>query len=160
MKVMRLGVVTVPLVLLCASLHAQECPAISSVLPNATLSGALDATNCQLTDGSAYMPYRLDLQVRGQIKLDISGTQANLALILRDGYGQKIDSGASIHRTVEAGSYVLLVNGQTAADLGAYTVTTAFNAETASSAVPVVWRRTARRTKPTPSPPTAPARSI
>jgi hypothetical protein len=143
MKVMRLGVVTVPLVLLCASLHAQECPAISRVLPNATLSGALDATNCQLTDGSAYMPYRLDLQVRGQIKLDISGTQANLALILRDGYGQKIDSGASIHRTVEAGSYVLLVNGQTAADLGAYTVTTAFNAEPGMlcTAFPNIGRR-------------------
>src|SRR5690349_17104793 len=90
MKVMRLGVVTVPLLSLCACVYAQECPAISSVLPNATLAGALDATNCRLTDGSAYMPYRIDLPVRGQIKIDLGGTQANLALILRDGSGQKI----------------------------------------------------------------------
>ena len=63
---MRLGVVTLPLVLSLAPLWAQECPAISGVLPNASVSGALDATNCQLTDGSAYLPYRLDLPVRGQ----------------------------------------------------------------------------------------------
>jgi hypothetical protein len=126
---MRLGLLTLPLVLLCAPVHAQECPAISSVLPNGTMSGTLDATNCQLTDGSAYMPYRLDLPVRGQIKIALGGAQANLSLILRDGYGQRIDSGASIRRTIEAGSYMLLVNGQTASDLGAYTVATTFTAE-------------------------------
>jgi hypothetical protein len=116
-------------VLGCAGLYAQECPAISSVLANATFTGTLDTTACQLTDGSAYMPYRLDLPVRGQIKIDLSGTQNNLALILRNGNGQKIDAGSSIHRPIEAGSYVLLVNGRTVTDLGAYTVTTAFSAE-------------------------------
>ena len=126
---MRLGVVTLPLVFVLAPLHAQDCPAIASVLPNSTLSGALDAANCQLTDGSAYMPYRIDLPVRGQIKIDLSGAKANLALILRDTSGAKVDMGASIHRRIEAGSYVLLVNGQTAADLGPYTITTAFTAE-------------------------------
>jgi hypothetical protein len=125
---MRLCVVTLPL-LVSACLHAQECPAISSVLPNAALSGALDSSNCQLTDGSAYMPYRLDLPVRGQIKIDLSGTQSNLALILRDANGVKVESGASIRRPIEAGSYTLLVNGQTASDIGSYTVTTAFTAE-------------------------------
>src|SRR5437016_9386806 len=115
---MRLGAVTLLLVSQFATLHAQECPAVSSVLPNATLIAKLDATNCQLTDGSAYMPYRLDLPVRGQIKIDLTGASANLSLILRDSSGAKIDSGASIRRAVEAGSYVLLANGQTAADLG------------------------------------------
>src|SRR5215467_11214078 len=110
MKTMRLGVVTLPLLFVSACLHAQDCPAISSVLPNATLSGALDAANCQLTDGSAYMPYRIDLPVRGQIKIDLSGAKANLALLLRDTSGAKVDMGASIHRPIEAGSYVLLVN--------------------------------------------------
>src|SRR5215471_9198045 len=129
MKTMRLGVVTLPLLFVSVCLHAQDCPAISSVLPNAAVSGTLDATNCQLTDGSAYIPYRLDLPVRGQIKLDLGGTQANLALILRDGSGAKIDSGASIRRPIEAGSYTLVVNGQTAADLGPYKVTSQFTAE-------------------------------
>jgi hypothetical protein len=126
---MRLGAVAVPSLLLAATLHAQDCPAIAPVLPNAAPSGALDATNCQLTDGSAYMPYRLDLATRGQIQIDLSGAKANLALILRDASGTRIDSGTSIHRSIEAGSYVVLVNGQTASDLGPYTVTTAFSAE-------------------------------
>src|SRR5215472_10255594 len=126
---MRPGVVTLLLVFLLAPLHAQDCPAIASVLPGSTLSAALGATNCQLTDGSAYMPYRIDLPVRGQIKIDLSGAKAKLVLILRDSSGAKVDMGASIHRPIEAGSYVLLVNGQTAADLGPYTISTAFTAE-------------------------------
>src|SRR5689334_23679678 len=125
METMRLGVVTLPLLLVCPFLHAQECSAISSVLPNGSTTGTLDATNCQLTDGSAYLPYRLDLPVRGQIQIDLSAAKTNLALILRDSSGGKLDSGTAIHRSLEAGSYVLLVNGQTAADLGPYTVTTA-----------------------------------
>jgi hypothetical protein len=139
---MRLGTPVLLLMLLYASARAQECPAISSVLPNATLSGALDATNCQLTDGSMYMPYRLDLPMRGQIKIDLSGAQSNLGLILRDSYGQKIDSGPSIRRAIEAGSYVLLVNGQ-AADSGPYTITTTFTAEPGMlcTAFPNIGRR-------------------
>src|SRR5215471_989488 len=117
MKTMRLGVVTLPLLFVSVCLHAQDCAAISSVLPNASLSGTLDATNCQLTDGSAYMPYRIDLPVRGRIKIDLGGAQSNLAFILRDNSGARIDSGTSIRRAIEAGSYVLLVNGQTATDL-------------------------------------------
>src|SRR4051794_21654792 len=67
-KSMRLGAVPLLFVSLLAPLSAQECPAIATVLPNATVAGALDSVNCRLTDGSAYMPYRLDLPVRGQIK--------------------------------------------------------------------------------------------
>src|SRR5215831_11149305 len=89
MNVMRLGVVTVLFSLSCAGLRAQDCPAISTLLPNATLAGTLDTTNCQLTDGSLYMPYRLDLPVRGQIKIDLSGTQSNLAIVLRDNSGAR-----------------------------------------------------------------------
>jgi hypothetical protein len=126
---MRLGAVLFGLVYLAGPAHAQDCPAIASLLPNSAVSGGLDATNCQLTDASAYLPYRLDLPARGQIRIDLSGTKANLAMILRDSSGARIDSGASIHRSIEAGSYVLLVNGQTPADLGPYTVSTAFTAE-------------------------------
>jgi hypothetical protein len=128
-EIMRLGPVTAALLFLLAPLRAQDCPAISGVGPNAKVSATLDATNCQLTDGSAYMPYRLDLPVRGQIQIDLGGATANLALILRDGSGAKIASGTSIHRAIEAGSYVLLINGQTPADAGPYTITTAFTAE-------------------------------
>ena len=129
MEIMRLGPVIVLVVFLVAPLDAQDCPAIVNILPGATLSSALDSTNCRLTDGSAYMPYRLDLPVRGQIKIDLTGAKANLNLILRDSSGARIDSGVSIHRAIEAGSYMLLVNGQTPADLGPYAVATAFTAE-------------------------------
>jgi hypothetical protein len=125
---MRLGA-TIWLLAVCACLRAQDCPAISPLLPNGTLTGALDTSNCHLTDGSSYMPYRLDLPVRGQIKIELGGIKSNLSLILRDGYGAKMDSGAAIRRPIEAGSYTLLVNGQTAADLGVYTIATSFKPE-------------------------------
>ena len=127
---MRLGAVIAALsVWVSASSRAQDCPAIAAVLPNGTVSASLDSTNCQLSDGSPYMPYRLDLPVRGQIRIDLSGAKSNLGLILRDRSGAQVDSGTSIRHSIEAGSYVLLVNGRTATDLGPYTVATSFSPE-------------------------------
>ena len=111
------------------SLLAQDCPPVASVLPNGTLGGALDAASCQLGDGTPYAPYRLDLPVRGQIKLAVSGTAGGFSLTLRDAAGIRVDSGASLLRPIEAGSYTLLVNGRAAGQTGSYTVNTSFTSE-------------------------------
>jgi hypothetical protein len=110
-------------------LVAQDCPPIARVLPNGTLSGALDAASCQLGDRSPYTSYRLDLPVRGQIKIELSGNPGDFSLALRDTSGIRVDSGASLTRPIEAGSYTLLVNGRAAGQTGAYTVNTSFTSE-------------------------------
>ena len=94
------------------------------ILPADTVAGTLDSGSCVLSDGSAYAAYRLDLPVRGQMQIDLGDTASSVALILRDNAGGRIDSGATIHRAMEAGSYSVVVNGK-----GAYWVKTSFTAE-------------------------------
>lgn len=114
---------------LLAPLAAQECPAVARLAPAGSVSGTLAPGGCALTGGSLYSAYRLDLPVRGRIAIDLGGTAANLQLILRGDSGAALDSGGAIHRAIEAGSYRLLVAGQTPRDAGAFTLTTAFTAE-------------------------------
>jgi len=105
----------------------QTC-APTRLLPAGNVSGTLDNSSCQLPDATAYAPYRLDLPVRGQIALDLT-TANDFILILRDSTGAKVDSGLSIHRPVESGSYTLLVDARVPGQIGAYTVKSAFTAE-------------------------------
>src|ERR1017187_6538478 len=111
------------------SLVAQDCPPVTRVLPNGTLSGSLDAASCQLGDRTPYVPYRLDLPVRGQIKIELSGNTGDLTLTLRDAAGVTVDSGAGLPRPIEAGAYTLLVNGGAPGQTGSYTVNTSFTSE-------------------------------
>jgi Bacterial pre-peptidase C-terminal domain len=106
-------------------LLAQDCPAVARVQPAGVFGGALDAASCLLSDGSPYAAYRLDLPVRGQIQFDLSSA-GDFALILRDDSGARLDSGTSIHRPIEAGSYTLLVSGKSS---GAYQIASSFTAE-------------------------------
>jgi hypothetical protein len=99
------------------------------VLPNGTVAGSLSAANCQLSDHTPYAAYRLDLPVRGQIKIESDGNASDLLFILRDASGIRVDSGASLSRPIEAGSYTLLVNGRAAGQTGNYTVKTSFTSE-------------------------------
>src|ERR1035441_10930783 len=101
----------------------------TTLFRSGTLAGTLDAASCQLGDRTPYAPYRLDLAVRGQIKLAVSGTTGDFSLTLRDASGIKVDSGASLVRPIEAGSYTLLVNGRAAGQTGSYTVDTSFTSE-------------------------------
>ena len=86
------------------SLAAQDCPPVARVLPNGTLAGALDAASCQLGDRTPYCAYRLDLPVRGQIKIELSGNTGDFSLTLRDASGIRLDSGTGLLRPIEAGS--------------------------------------------------------
>jgi hypothetical protein len=121
--------IAIGIVVCLGSLLAQDCPPVTRVLPNGTLAGALDAASCQLGDRTPYSPYRLDLPVRGQIKIDLAGTTGDFSLFLRDASGAKLDSGVSLLRPIEAGSYTLLVNGTAPGQTGTYTVNTTFTAE-------------------------------
>jgi len=111
------------------SLSAQDCPPVARVLPNGTLSGALDAASCQLGDRTPYAAYRLDLPVRGQIRIELSGNTSDFALTLRDASGIRLDSGTGLFRAIEAGSYTLLVNGRAPGQAGGFTVSTSFTSE-------------------------------
>ena len=62
------------------ALVAQDCPPVARALPNGTLAGTLDAGSCQLGDHTPYAPYRLDLPVRGQIKIQLSGNTTDFSL--------------------------------------------------------------------------------
>jgi hypothetical protein len=109
------------------SLYGQTC-APSPMLPAGAVAGTLGNSNCQLADGTAYAAYRLDLPARGSIALDLS-TANDLILILRDAGGTRIDSGGSIHRPVEAGSYTVLVDARAAGQVGDYSMQSAFTVE-------------------------------
>jgi hypothetical protein len=111
------------------ALVAQDCPPVARVLPTGTVAGSLDSSSCQLSDHTPYAPYRLDLPVRGQIKIELSGAAGGFTLTLRDASGIKVDSGAGLLRPIEAGSYTLLVNGSAAGQSGTYTVKTSFTSE-------------------------------
>jgi hypothetical protein len=91
----------------------------------------LNAANCQLVDQTPYAAYRLDLPVRGQIKIELAGNTTDFVLTLRDASGMRVDSGTSLFRPIDAGSYTLLVNGRTAGQTGNYTAKSSFTSEPA-----------------------------
>ena len=111
------------------TLLAQDCPPVATVLPNGTRAGMLDGTSCQLNDQTPYIPYRLDLPVRGRIRIELAGTPADQVLTLRDSTGARLDSGVSLSRSIEAGTYTVLVHGKAVGQTGNFAVTTAFTAE-------------------------------
>src|SRR3954466_11857996 len=121
-----------PILFVCSAFvspaSAQVCPP-SRIAPVGVVTGSLDDTSCFLSDSTAYASWRLDLPVRGAIRLTLTTTE-NFALILRDSSGAKIDSGSSIRRPLEAGAYTLLVNARVPGQVGAFSVRSDFTAET------------------------------
>ena len=59
-------------------LGAQDCPTTMRVPANGTVAGALTAANCQFLDQTPYAAYRLDLPVRGQIKVELGDNTTDL----------------------------------------------------------------------------------
>jgi len=92
-------------------------------------AGVLDAASCQLGDRTPYAPYRIDLPVRGQIQLQVSGTPGDFFSHAARRSGIRLDSGAVLARPIEAGSYTLLVNGAAPGQTGSFTVNASFTAE-------------------------------
>src|SRR5260370_42617472 len=98
---MRFGVWLLGMGVGLCPLLGQDWGPAAHILPAGTVSGSLDNTNCSLSDGTAYVPYRLDLPVRGQIQMDLNAT-AGLILTLRDSSGTQVDSGTGIRRPIES----------------------------------------------------------
>ncbi len=98
------------------------------IQPTDRLSGALDNSSCQLSDATAYTAYRLNIPSHGQLQIDLS-TDANFAAVLQAASGARLDSGKSIRRPIEAGSYTLLVNAVAPGQVGTYSVATSFTPE-------------------------------
>lgn len=91
----------------------QVCAPVGVLRPNSTISGAISASNCTLPDGTSYADYVIVFPVHGT--WTASATAADgvtpLTMMLRDGSGAKLYSGANIQGAVERGTYHLLVNG-------------------------------------------------
>src|SRR5215471_16776245 len=103
---MRVGrAITLGIGLFIGTLAAQDCPPTAPVLPNGTLAGAIDAASCQLGDHTPYAAYRLDLPVRGQINIELSGNASDFSLTLRDASRVRLDSEPALRHPIEAGSY-------------------------------------------------------
>jgi hypothetical protein len=107
---------------------AQTCAPTRLLPGGAFYAGTLDDSSCRLPDATAYAVYRLDLPVRGQLALDLT-TSNDFILILRDSTGAKVDTGLSIHRPIEAGSYSVLVDARVPGQVGTYLLKPAFTAE-------------------------------
>src|SRR4051812_39708069 len=112
-----------------SSLAAQDCPGVARLVPNTRVTGAIDATSCQLGDRTPYAAYRIDLPVRGQIRIELAGNTSDFSLILRDASGIRVDSGIAVLRPIEAGSYTLLVNGRSPGQTGSFALNTSFTSE-------------------------------
>src|SRR5215469_712514 len=110
------------------SVYGQTCQPVRMSAVG-VVAGALDGSSCVLSDGTAYQAYSLVLPNRGQMQINLGNTSANLVLMLRDSAGRQIASGSSIQQPLEAGSYTLLVNGQTPGQVDGYQVQTAFTPE-------------------------------
>ena len=122
---MRLGVLFFAAL---AVLSAQNCVP-TAIPPGAQVSAVLDSTACTLSDGTPYVPYRLTLPVRGQLQLNLVPADGSAGVIVRDGSGMQVASGVAIQQAVEAGTYVIAIDGQMAGQSGSYTLQQAFTAE-------------------------------
>lgn len=107
--------------------YAQVC-APGRIPPAGAISGTLDDASCFLSDSTAYASYRLDVPVRGRVRLTLT-TAEDFLLVLRDASGAKLESGASIRRPLEAGAYTMLVNARVPGQVGSFLVRSEFTAE-------------------------------
>ncbi|MDQ6678618.1 MAG: hypothetical protein M3Z09_15140, partial [Acidobacteriota bacterium] len=113
------------ILLTAAPLLAQNCVPPFTLNPNDSQTAELAPTNCLLSDGTAFVTYRVIFPVRGALQLKAKGTGFEPSLILRDEDGRKVDAGASIQHPVEAGTYYAVVNGLPNAT-GPFTLTSTF----------------------------------
>src|SRR5579862_2166489 len=105
---------------------SQTCAPRLPLQPADSVSGALDPTDCVLSDGTPYVEYSLVLPTRGTIQLDGASSDFALSLILRDSNYHSLGNGASIGRSLESGSYIVVVNAGAAGQTGTFTLRSSF----------------------------------
>src|SRR5258707_90474 len=87
----------------------QTCSPGLPLRPSGDVSGVISDGACRLSDGTAYAQYPLTLPTSGHLQLSVASDDLPVTLILRDSIGRKVDSGASIDRTVERGDLIVIV---------------------------------------------------
>jgi hypothetical protein len=107
----------------------QTCVPVATLRPIDSVMGSLDDGDCHLSDGSAIAGYSLTLPTFGQLTLNASSNDFPVSLILRDTSGRMVAGGAAIQQTVERGEYTLLVNAQSAGQLGNFSLASTFTPE-------------------------------
>jgi len=108
---------------------AQVCAPNAAVRPSAQITASLDASNCMLADGTWYTDYLVDFPSRGNWSAALASADGGpaLTMVLRDQSGARIDSGPTINRTVERGTYHILVNSPAPNVGGNFTLTSSFS---------------------------------
>ena len=91
-----------------------------------TQAGELTESSCQLSDGSNVAEYLLTVPVRGTLQATAKATGFSPSILIRDLQGRKVESGATVQRYLESGTYHVLLNGIGA---GKFSLTTAFTPE-------------------------------
>ena len=123
-----------------SGLYAQHCLPVP-VLPVASVSDTLGSANCTLSDGTPpYSSYRLVLPVRGRAQIQLNPNPGSLAVALQDGTGAQIASGSSIQRSLEAGTYTILVNLPAMPASGSAPLPISFTLQTSLTAEPGMLR--------------------
>jgi len=105
------------------------CAPALPVRPNSSISGSLGGANCRLSDGTAFVEYPLTLATFGHLQLNAASDDFPATVILRDSVGRKLESGASIDRTIERGDYTVVVNTQSPEQSGKFTLNSTFQPE-------------------------------
>jgi len=107
----------------------QTCVPISTLRLVDSIAGSLTDADCRLSDGSLYAEYVLTLPTFGQLQLTAASSDFPVTLFLRDSTGRKLEEGAAIRRTAERGEYTVIVNAKSPGQLGAFTLSSAFQPE-------------------------------
>src|SRR5258708_4112644 len=105
------------------------CVPVSTLRPVDFLSGLLTDSDCRLSDGSVRAEYVLTLPTFGQLQLTAASTDFDVTLFLRDAAGRRIESGATIQRTVERGEYTVVGNALKPGQTGKFSLSSMFQPE-------------------------------
>ena len=107
----------------------QVCAPTGTVRPSSQITASLDGTNCALADGTWFADYVIDFPSRGTWSASVTPADGATAftVVLRDQSGSRIDSGTTIQRNVERGTYHVLVNAPAANSGGGFTLSSTFS---------------------------------
>ncbi|MFZ0060517.1 MAG: PPC domain-containing protein, partial [Pyrinomonadaceae bacterium] len=113
------------------------CPSTFAITPGVTVNGTLTAGDCDLGDGSRFDEWTFTATAGQQISISMNSAQFNTYLLLINsnldviaednngggGTNSRIPAGSGVFTISQAGTYGILANGLSGADLGSYSLT-------------------------------------
>ncbi len=109
-----------------AAALGQTCVTTRNIATAATVTGTLDATSCNLSDGTPEESFRLVLPRRGTLHAAITSKNPGFAALIRASDSSLIATGATIDQHMEAGIYTVVANTALPSQTGDYSLTTSF----------------------------------